>query len=283
MKNWIFLNVTKHEMRLPYYLYGAGNQYDQENVFRPRGCPWYQLNICSSGSGILKMKNREMEIHTEDSMIIYPDVAHEYYAVNGKMIVSWIAFDGFQVNSMLKSAGIDISNIYRLNNNEEIHQNIKEVLSIQNNDITEQSYIGSKHVYGFLLNLMKNYSHDDDQSLRDSTMIAMKPAIDFMNLHLSQQISIEEISQSMKITPQHFCLKFKAAMNQRPFEYLNSLRINYSKHLLINDLDRSVKEISILSGYPNHSYFCQLFKKRERLTPAEFRNLYKQVNSVETL
>lgn len=272
----MFLNVTNHEKKLPYYIYGAGSLYDQEAVYRPQGCPWFQLNICRSGQGILDMSGKEIEIQKGDSIIIFPDVVHEYYPVSDQMIVSWIAFDGFQVRSMFKSIGIDVSGIYRLSNNNEIHEAIRETLEIQNRTITEQSYQGSRMVYSFLLTLMKNYSGDSDSGQGEFTMEKMKPAIDFMSRHLSEQITIEEIAESMKITPQHFCMIFKTAMNQRPFEYLNSLRINHSKHLLINNSEMQLKEVSHLSGYPNHSYFCQIFKKQERLTPADFRKLYKQ-------
>ncbi|MDA3810029.1 MAG: AraC family transcriptional regulator [Spirochaetaceae bacterium] len=275
MKNWLFLNVTNHEKKLPYYLYGAGNVYDQENVFRPVGCPWFQLNICQRGSGILKMNNQEKKISEGDSMIIYPDVPHEYFPNKSKMIVSWVAFDGFQVSSMLKSMGIHISGLYKLMNNNEIHESIKEILPVQKLSMTEQSYEGSKLVYSFLLTLMKNFS-PDEYGKNDYSIEKMKPALEFMTNHISEPISIEDIANSMNITPQHFCLIFKSTMNQRPFEYLNSLRINHSKHLLLDFKEMAVKEISRLSGYPNHSYFCQLFKTKERLTPAEFRKLYKQ-------
>jgi len=280
MKNWMFLNVTNHEKKLPYYIHGAGTSYDQEFVDRPQGCPWFQLNMCQKGEGILRMNNREWEIHEGDSLIIYPDVIHEYFPVRGKMIVSWIAFDGFQVNSMLKSIGISRSGIYHLNNNDEIRDSIIESLNMQNKNITEQSFEGSRHVYSFLLTLMKNFSENELMGRGDFTMEKMKPAINFMSENLSQQITIEDIAESMKITPQHFCLVFKSAMNQRPFEYLNALRINYSKHLLINNYDLQLKEVSRLSGYPNHSYYCQIFKKSERLTPAAFRKLYKQDSSL---
>lgn len=276
----MFLNVTNHEKKLPYYIYGAGSEYDQEPVSRPQGCPWFQVNICRSGRGILKIKGQELEISSGDSLIIFPDVIHKYYPVEGRMIVSWIAFDGFQVNSMLKSMGIDLSGIFHFNNRDEIHNSIRETLKIQNFELTEQSFEGSRLVYSFLLTLMKNFPRSAHPGQSDFTLKKIKPAIDFIHKHLAEQITIEEIADSLGITAQHFCLIFKAAMNQRPFEYLNSLRINHSKNLLISHSELPIKEISHMCGYPNHSYFCQIFKKKERLTPDAFRKLYKQDSSI---
>ncbi len=219
------------------------------------------------------MNGKEIEIREGDSLIIYPDIPHEYYAENGKMLVSWIAFDGFQVKSMIKSFGINRSGIYRFIDNNEIHNSIKDVLPLQDIPLTEQCYRGSELVYNFLLTLMKN-SRSDESEQKDFTISKIKPAIDFMNKNLGLSIGIEEIAGSIDITPQHFCLIFKSVMNQRPFEYLNSLRINYSKKLLLENRAYTIKKVSELSGYPSQSYFCQIFKRIERITPAEFRKLY---------
>ncbi|MBB6480597.1 AraC family transcriptional regulator [Spirochaeta isovalerica] len=280
MKNCFFPNVSPSDRKLPYFLHCSARQYDQEEVQRPDGCHWFQLNICMSGKGILKMGGREQEINEGDSMIIFPDISHHYYAVGGPMIVSWIAFDGFQVASLLKSIGIETSGLYRLGNNKEIHEAIGKTLTLQNCEMTEQGILGSEKVYSFLLTLVKGYDPEHDAMKTGENLKKIKPALEFMNRHLSEPIGIEDMADSMGISPQHFCLLFKSALNQRPFEYLNSLRLNHSKNLLIDEPDLPLKEVSGRSGYANHSYFCQLFKKQERLTPAEFRKLYKQDNLI---
>ncbi|MGL1892516.1 MAG: AraC family transcriptional regulator [Spirochaetaceae bacterium] len=277
MKNLFFLNVTPDEQKLPYYIYGASSNYTQSKVFRPNGCTWYQLNICRKGRGILKMNGKERYIEEGDSIIIYPNIPHEYYPITDKMVVSWVAFDGFQVNSMFKFIGIETSGIYKLLNTVTIHRSITKMLDLQNKSFTEQSFLGSGYIYDFLLTLKKNFRLDESQK-NDFSINKIKPAIDFMNIHLSDPIGIDDISKSMNISAQHFCLIFKSIMNQRPFEYLNSLRINHSKNLLLHRPECSIKEIAILSGFSNQSYYCSKFKQRERVSPVNFRQLYKQDN-----
>jgi len=41
MKNIFFIHVTNHEKKLPYYLYGSGSDYEQEEVNNPKGYEWY--------------------------------------------------------------------------------------------------------------------------------------------------------------------------------------------------------------------------------------------------
>jgi AraC-like DNA-binding protein len=224
------------------------------------------------------MGGREQEIHEGDSMIIFPDVPHHYFAQDGPMIVSWIAFDGFQTTSLLKSVGIETSGIYRFGNNRSIHEAIGKTIELQDCPMTEQGIQGSQRVYAFLLTLLKGYSKSGGNVRARESFKKIKPALEYMEEHLSEPIGIEEIADSMDVSPQHFCLLFKSALQQRPFEYLNSLRLNHGKNLLVDKPILPLKEVSRLSGYANHSYFCQLFKKQERLTPAEFRKLYKQDN-----
>lgn len=280
MKNCFFPNLTAMERKLPYFLHCSAWEYNQEEIHRPDGCPWYQLNICKSGRGILRINGTEQNIGEGDSLIIYPHVAHEYFAVDGPMIVSWIAFDGFQVGSMLKAIGVETSGLYRLSNSEEIHRAIKKTLDLQNAAAGEQGFNGSSDVYSFLLTLMRGFEPASGSGSRNESLEKIRPALEYMKDNLARPIGIEEISGSINLSSQHFCLLFKQALNQRPFEYLNALRINHSKNLLINSSELPLKEISRLSGYPNHSYYCQIFKKQERLTPAEFRKLYRRESSI---
>lgn len=273
MKNLFFLNVTNHEKKLPYYIHGAAFDYDQEELERPQGWQWYQLNICKKGSGTLYINGLEIVVREGDSLIIYPDIPYKYIPSEDNLIVSWIAFDGFQVSSMFKSIGINGSGVYHFNNNNEIFRAIESMMDITTLDLTEQGFQGSRFVYDFLLILMKNIKFENSIT-SDFSIEKLKPAIDYMNSHLAEQIGIDDIAASMNITAQHFCILFKSIMNQRPFEYLNSLRINHAKNLLINRREYPIKDISKLSGYPNQSYFCSIFKKHERLTPVKFRQLY---------
>jgi AraC-like DNA-binding protein len=274
MKNFYLFNVTNQVEELAYYVFAASINFNQDIVNRPLGYKRYQLNICKEGKGVLLINGLEIPVNKGDSIIIYPNIPYKYIPVGNNMIVSWVAFDGFQVNSMLKFIGITNSGVYKFFNPKNIHSLIIDIVRLQNEDITNQVYSGSRLIYNFLLTLKRNSMFHND-TVNEFSIDKIKPSIDFMNTHLGEQIGIEDIANSMNITPQHYCQIFKTIMKQRPFEYLNALRINHAKNLLIDRLEYPVKDIARLSGYPNQSYFCQLFKKSERLTPGKFRELYR--------
>jgi AraC-like DNA-binding protein len=57
-------------------------------------------------------------------------------------------------------------------------------------------------------------------------------------------------------------------------EYLNNVRINKSKDLLMKNPDLRIKDVSVRSGYDSTSYFCSIFRRMEGMSPGKFRELH---------
>jgi AraC-like DNA-binding protein len=68
-----------------------------------------------------------------------------------------------------------------------------------------------------------------------------------------------------------FFRSFKNELGTSPVEFMNSERIALAKKYL-RDPMVSVGEAAYKSGFNNISYFVQVFKKHENMTPAFFRH-----------
>lgn len=55
-------------------------------------------------------------------------------------------------------------------------------------------------------------------------------------------------------------------------DFLNSLRIQYAKELLSNNINLNILEVSIQSGYTSQHYFSRVFKNYTGFSPIEYRN-----------
>ncbi|HOC28203.1 MAG TPA: response regulator [Treponemataceae bacterium] len=95
-------------------------------------------------------------------------------------------------------------------------------------------------------------------------------ACTIINENLSQEISLEEISRRVEISPFYFSKLFKEETGENFIDYITMCRMQRAKDLL-RDHSRSIKEISAESGYSDPNYFSKLFKKIVGLTPTEFR------------
>ncbi len=98
----------------------------------------------------------------------------------------------------------------------------------------------------------------------------LRRAIDYMENHFDEKISIPAIAQAAGYNNQYFCSYFKKHTLSTPVEYLTALRIRNAKELL-RRTDLSVLEVANQSGFENVSFFIQKFKKATGKTPLAYR------------
>jgi AraC family cel operon transcriptional repressor len=86
---------------------------------------------------------------------------------------------------------------------------------------------------------------------------------------------------------EHLCRQFKKYFDKTPTEFINKLRLDYARNLLLFS-DEKVVDISYSSGFSNLSHFYHEFKKQYGLSPITYRYKYQHniiggnVNSVFT-
>lgn len=95
-------------------------------------------------------------------------------------------------------------------------------------------------------------------------------AIAYINKNYMNRISLEEVSEHIALSPAYFSSIFKKEMDINFSDYLNKIRIENSKKLL---LDSSIKlvDIAYLVGFSSQSYFTKVFKELEGITPGQYR------------
>lgn len=83
------------------------------------------------------------------------------------------------------------------------------------------------------------------------------------------------LSRSLGLTPAYFCRLFHEKTGQHFSTFLTKTRMEKAQELLTQPENRPLQEISQACGYPNKSYFCQVFKKYTGMTPGEFEQQRK--------
>ena len=95
-------------------------------------------------------------------------------------------------------------------------------------------------------------------------------AREYIHNNYKNDISLDDVSREIDISPYYFSKIFKEAMGENFIEYLTNIRIEKAKELLDNT-DMSMKEICIEVGYSNPNYFSRIFKKNVGVTPTEYK------------
>lgn len=93
--------------------------------------------------------------------------------------------------------------------------------------------------------------------------------------NLSQQITLQILSDRFGYSPSYICNVFKIAKGAPPIEYLNTVRINKARELIEQQPDFLIKDIAKVVGFEDPLYFSRIFKKETGLSPSEYRDQLK--------
>lgn len=105
----------------------------------------------------------------------------------------------------------------------------------------------------------------------DKSISLVEQAKDYIQKNYHRDISLDEVSRQIGITPYYFSKIFKEDMGEGFVEYLTGIRIEKAKELL-SDSEYSVKEICAMVGYADPNYFSRSFKKKVGVTPTEYKS-----------
>jgi AraC family transcriptional regulator len=99
----------------------------------------------------------------------------------------------------------------------------------------------------------------------------IKNAIDYIDQHLDQMITLEQLSSLCSFSNFHFQRVFKAQVGVNPGKYIRLKRLKQAVHQLAFRLNMPIVEIAMATGFDNASSFTREFKKIMGMTPSQFR------------
>ena len=91
--------------------------------------------------------------------------------------------------------------------------------------------------------------------------------------YAEKSLTINDIAQSIHLTPAYICNLFKKEMGVTINQHLNSYRIKMAKKLLKSP-QLKLSDIAAQVGYADANYFMRIFKRTTALTPSEYPNKY---------
>lgn len=273
MTNIVFPVITDLESKVPLFLASVGCNHTQEHLARENGYRYIQWIQCKHGAGELLIHDKKYTISENQGMLLLPNIPHEYYAIKEPWEVNWISIGGFAAEQIFKNAEIADTPVLTISRPDIILQAMEKALYLAQSGNALRSLECSKIIYGIIMDIIA-FSHTSKNDLKMDQYSKLKPVFDFIEDNYNKVITLEELSEILNLTPQYFCSLFKKTTGIRIFEYINGIRVKNSKELILNHKNMSIKEIAEFCGYDNISYFCEVFKKIEKMTPGEFRKLH---------
>ena len=109
------------------------------------------------------------------------------------------------------------------------------------------------------------------QPSRNKYQPILNHALDFIKENFTDpDMSLTWVAQQVALSPSHFSTIFSQSFNQTFIDYLTEQRIELAKKLL-QQSDYRISDIAFEIGYNDPNYFSYLFKKKQGISPKEYR------------
>lgn len=123
-------------------------------------------------------------------------------------------------------------------------------------------------------NIISAESIKGEYKPKQTTADLMNEAVDYIKSHFEQDLGIEKVAEHVGLSVSYFSNQFKQITGITFLEYLTNVRIDHAC-MLLEKLDLKTYEIAEKVGYTDQRYFSQVFKKKKKRTPSEYRKLLK--------
>jgi AraC-like DNA-binding protein len=232
---------------------------------------------CSAGSGYYRINNGEAQtLSSKQLIIIPPNTPHEYGASADKpWSIYWVHIKG-----TLFTAYYDMISPY-------MPLHITDVLGERIRNIFDQCFTLLKtpyqaeeyfYVCQTIATVLALIPCEGKQSMTQFTANGnqgVNKAIAFMQDHIHDLITLEQLSTVSALSSSHLNYLFKKSTRHAPIDYFLRIKIQAAcRDLAFSDLPN--KDIAALYGIEDPYYFSRLFKKITGFSPQQYRIRTKQ-------
>lgn len=134
------------------------------------------------------------------------------------------------------------------------------------------SAINDSYIKILLCSLAQNAFEVSQQHTNEEHILATKIK-EWLRIHATEGISVNDAATALQYNPNYLTQILKAKTGMTMIEYLNNIRLNEAKNLLLNS-NKTISEIAYTVGFSDAKYFMKFFKKKENITPTQYRNTH---------
>lgn len=235
-----------------------------------------ELFFIIDGKGQFLIQDQVFPVEANSMIIINPNILHTETSLNAQPL-EYIVFG---ISGIELAINEDFTSPFSIVNNLES----KEITSCLQNILRE---IELKHT-GFqdicqayaeilIVQLMRNASVSipvDPQAISNNRQCAAVKR--YIDIHFKEPLTLEILAREAHMNKYYLSHTFKREYSVSPIHYMISRRIDESKYLLA-ETDLSMSQIAQILGFSSLSYFSQVFRKTQKISPMEFRQNSKNL------
>ena len=160
--------------------------------------------------------------------------------------------------------------------------NLEEILGFKYQCVQNLSNDDSQQtLYHFLMKAFNQLFECIYQNRNIQHTAIFAKAKEYIWKNHNQNISLKQLAEAVGISPYYLSHLFRKEMGTSFMDYLTSVRISIAKNLL-KETTQSTIDICLAVGYGDPSHFAKVFKKRENISPSEYRKKLVEDRSVRS-
>lgn len=256
----------------PFMFDSVGNHWSQNDTRRPNGHPHFHYLQTENGSGSIQIQGKTYTLNQNEGVLITPFIPHAYSRSTAAWYTLFATFTGLLENDIAKILGSKQVIFVDKKTGIQIADLISEIVRKYEQPSPDIKELSSD-CYDLLLNFT-DCAASRNMHLEPLYIRYIAPIVKEIETNYSEELTIQELSQSIYITPQYLSRLFRRYLGCSVYEYLTMYRINKAKELLLTSPHLKVLDIAIAVGFSDTSHFIAMFKKTTGLTPLEFRKMY---------
>ncbi len=125
-------------------------------------------------------------------------------------------------------------------------------------------------VWSFTLGYIREHKPEFILLHKNHSNVKAKNVLTYIHEHYAEEIGIEDIARHTCISRSECFRCFQRYTNKSPIEYLTEYRLAHAMNLL-QETDKSMKQIALECGFSNSNYFGKIFKKKYAIAPSRFK------------
>jgi AraC family transcriptional regulator len=122
-------------------------------------------------------------------------------------------------------------------------------------------------IYGMLMKLLDKSGASGDGGIGNPVV---DRAIAYIQAHLMEKLSVEEISANAGYSASYFSHMFAEETGMSPYQFVVKSRVEHAQQLL-KTTRLAVQEIAFQCGFNSAANFCYTFRRMTGISPHEYR------------
>lgn len=267
------MSENKQHILKETYIYES--KHKRRNHIQAHSHDYFQVLYALDGEGEIIIDGENYKFSKDQVVFIIPNSTHSIKA-DYKLTTVVLAFSESVIKHFLGSDLLtkisEKSHYYSLDTVKasDIRQILRKLLFEQNSYDSYCKISIQVYLMELLILLLRLKTHNVCENANDKRSIQLQEYIDN---HYYEYITLDILSDKFNLSPRYVNEIFKTKFHETPLKYLQKVRINHAKKLLV-ETDKDIISICFEVGYETLSTFYRVFRNITGMSPHKYRTIH---------